>query len=238
MGVAAASAMVIVNTVVYIRDHLGGSEAQVAMALAAAGGGSMIAAVGLPKVLDRIADRPVMLSGALIVAVGLALVSTGPPAAGVWPVWFVIGFGWSLVQTPAGRVVNRSSSPTDRPAYFSAQFALSHACWLIFYPVAGQLGTQFGVPATALALCAVVLVFAALAARVWPVDDPAVLPHTHGETVHEHMHTHGPHHDHEHEGWEGDEPHSHPHRHRTVRHAHHFVINDHHTDWPNRIRDS
>ena len=238
MGVAAASAMVIVNTVTYIRDTLGGSESHVAMALAAAGGGSMIAAVGLPKLLDRIADRPVMLCGAVIMAAGLGLLSTGPSYAGVWPIWFLIGFGWSLVQTPAGRIVNRSSSPADRPAYFSAQFALSHACWLIFYPVAGQFGTHFGVPATALALGAVVLVSAAVAARLWPRSDPLHLLHDHTEIVHEHMHTHGLHHDHEHEGWEGEEPHSHPHRHRPIRHAHDFIIDDHHTEWPVRLTRS
>ena len=238
MGVAAASAMIIVNTVTYIRDHLGGSESQVALALAAAGGGSMIAAIGLPKVLDRIADRPVMLCGAVIMAAGLGLLSTGPSYAGVCSIWFLIGLGWSLVQTPAGRVVNRSSSPADRPAYFSAQFALSHACWLIFYPVAGQLGAHFGVPATALALSAGVLASAAVAARLWPGNDPVNLLHTHAEVVHEHMHTHGLHHNHEHEGWEGEEPHSHPHRHRPVRHAHHFVIDDHHRVWPIRFRGS
>ena len=234
MGVASASAMIIVNTVTYIRDTLGGSESDVAMALAAAGGGSMIAALGLPKVLDRIPERSVMLSGALVMAAGLGLLSTAPSFTGVWPIWFLIGFGWSLVQTPAGRVVNRSSSAADRPAYFSAQFALSHACWLIFYPVAGQFGTHFGVPATALALGAGVLVFTVVAARLWPRDDPVNLLHTHAEIVHEHLHTHGPHHDHDHADWKGPEPHSHPHRHPPIRHAHDYVIDDHHTQWPNR----
>ena len=234
MGVASASAMIIVNTVTYVRDTLGGSESDVAMALAAAGGGSMTAALGLPKVLDRIAERPVMLSGALVMAAGLGLLSTGPSFAGVWPIWFVIGFGWSLVQTPAGRVVNRSSSAADRPAYFSAQFALSHACWLIFYPVAGQFGTHFGVPATAMTLAVGVLVFAVVAARLWPRNDPVNLLHTHAEVVHEHLHTHGPHHDHDHEDGKGSEPHSHPHRHPPIRHTHDYVIDDHHTQWPNR----
>lgn len=238
MGVAGASAMIIVNTVTYIRDTLGGSESHVAMALAAAGGGSMLAAIGLPRVLERLGDRPVMLSGSVITAAGLGLLSTGPSYAGVWPVWFLIGLGWSLVQTPAGRVVNRSSSPADRPAYFSAQFALSHACWLIFYPVAGQLGVHFGVPAAALVLGAMVLVSAAVAAGLWPGNDPVNLLHGHAGIVHEHVHTHGLHHDHEHEGWEGPEPHSHPHRHRAIRHAHDFVIDDHHTEWPVRIRRS
>ncbi|MCY3810695.1 MAG: MFS transporter [Gammaproteobacteria bacterium] len=232
MGVASASAMIIVNTVNYVRDYLGGTESDVAIALAASGGGSMVAAIGLPKVLDRIDDRPVMLSGALVMAAGLGLLATGPAHPWVWPVWFLIGFGWSLVQTPAGRVVNRSSAPADRPAYFSAQFALSHACWLVSYPVAGQLGTHLGVPATALALGFGVLVFAALATSLWPKHDPEVLPHTHAELVHDHLHGHGPDDHHDHEARGADEPHSHKHRHRATRHAHRFVIDDHHTHWP------
>ena len=232
MGVASASAMVIVNTVIYVRDHLGGSESDVAIALAASGGGSMVAAVGLPRVLDRIADRSVMLSGALVMAAGLGLLAAGPAYPWLWPVWFILGFGWSLVQTPAGRVVNRSSAPADRPAYFSAQFALSHACWLVFYPVAGLLGTHIGVPVTALALGFGVVIFTALAARLWPKNDPEILHHTHTEVVHDHMHGHGPGKHHEHEASSGGEPHSHPHRHRAMRHAHRFVIDDHHTRWP------
>jgi len=232
MGVASASAMIIVNTVIYIREYLGGSETDVVMALGAAGFGSMIAAISLPKVLDRIPDRPVMLLGAVIMAMGLGLMSTGPSFSGVLPIWFLIGLGWSLVQTPAGRVVNRSSSPADRSAYFSAQFALSHACWLIFYLVAGQFGTHFGVETTALVLGVSILMFAALAATLWPRHDDAILMHTHSEKAHEHKHTHGPHHDHDHEGCEGPEPHTHPHRHLPVRHAHRYVIDDHHAIWP------
>jgi MFS family permease len=232
LGVASASAMIIVNTVTYIRESLSGSESHVALALAAAGGGSMIAAISLPKVLDRVADRPVMLLGAVIMAAGLGLIYTGPSFSAVLPIWFLIGLGWSLVQTPAGRVVNRSSSAADRSAYFSAQFALSHACWLIFYLVAGQFGTHFGVETTALVLGMGILVFTALAARLWPKQDEQVLMHIHAEKYHEHEHVHGLHHDHDHEGWEGPEPHSHPHRHRRVRHAHPYVIDDHHTVWP------
>ena len=192
----------------------------------------MLAAIGLPKVLDRIPDRSVMLLGAVIMAAGLGFMSTGPSFSGVLPIWFLIGLGWSLVQTPAGRVVNRSSSSADRSAYFSAQFALSHACWLIFYLVAGQLGTRFGVEITALVLGAGILVFAALAATLWPKHDEEVLMHTHLGKNHEHKHTHDPHHDHDHESWEDPEPHSHPHRHRPVRHAHRYVIDDHHAVWP------
>jgi MFS family permease len=232
LGVAAASAMVIVNTVVYVHDALGGSESDVAWALAAAGAGSMTAALGVPRLLDRLGDRPVMLVGALFMAAGLGLIAISPPLAGVVPIWFLIGVGWSLVQTPAGRVVNRSSAPADRPAYFSAQFALSHACWLVFYPVAGQLGALWGVEAAGLTLGLVVLLSATLAALLWPQRDTSELMHSHTEARHVHLHSHDAHHDHSHEGWEGPEPHSHSHRHPPVRHRHAYVIDDHHATWP------
>ena len=98
--------------------------------------------------------------------------------------------------------------------------------------VAGQFGTHLGVETTALVLAAGILVFAALATHLWPKHDEAVLLHTHAEKTHKHKHTHDPHHEHDHEGWEGAEPHSHPHRHQPVQHSHSYVIDDHHSVWP------
>ena len=107
LAVASASAMVIVNTVVYVRDTLGGTASDVALAMAAAGGGSMIVALILPRVLDRVRDRSVMLLGALLMAAGLAVLGTGPGFVFLLPAWLLVGAGWSAVQTPAGRLVNR-----------------------------------------------------------------------------------------------------------------------------------
>ncbi|HAU58369.1 MAG TPA: MFS transporter, partial [Comamonadaceae bacterium] len=71
---AAGGAMVFVNTIVIVRNFLDGSEQQVALALATFGGGSTLAALLLPKVLDRISDRCVMLSAATMMV--LALLAT------------------------------------------------------------------------------------------------------------------------------------------------------------------
>jgi MFS family permease len=233
MAVSSASAMVIVNTVVYIREYLGGSESDVALALAAAGGGSMLAALTVPRVLDRLPDRPIMLFGSVVMAVGLGLIYTRPGFGAVLPIWCLIGVGWSLVQTPAGRVVNRSARPADRSAYFSAQFALSHLCWLIFYPVAGQLGSRIGIETTALLLACSVVIFTVVASMLWPAADEALeLEHAHESLEHEHLHSHGPHHDHDHRNTDPAEPHSHRHRHAAVAHSHTFVIDDHHAYWP------
>ena len=232
LGVAGASAMVIVNTVVYVREYLGGSEADTALAFAAAGGGSMIAALLLPKILDRIPDRPVMLAGGMLMGFGLLAIYLRPVFAWILPIWCLIGMGWSLVQTPAGRVVNRSSSAADRPAYFSAQFALSHGCWLLAYPIAGQLGVRIGIETAALILGGAVLLFTIIAARAWPSADAVVLEHTHETESHQHEHAHDEHHRHDHDGTEAREPHSHSHGHESVRHSHPFVIDDHHAHWP------
>ena len=75
LSAAAAGAMVIVNTVVYVQSVLGRPEADVAVALAMFGGGSMMAALALPRAMDRLSDRSVMLAGAGLLA--MAMLSVG-----------------------------------------------------------------------------------------------------------------------------------------------------------------
>lgn len=58
LAAAAASAMVIVNTVVIVKG-LGLSQRDVALTMAAFGAGSITAALTLPRILDRVADRTV-----------------------------------------------------------------------------------------------------------------------------------------------------------------------------------
>jgi MFS family permease len=234
MAVAAASAMVIVNTVVYVQGVLGGGEAAVTLAYAVSGGGSMLAALLLPRVLDRLAERSVMLAGGALMAAGMAAGMLLPGLPGLLAIWLVIGVGASLVQTPAGRLLRRSADAADRPALFAAQFALSHACWLVTYPVAGVVGNQIGLPATFGLLGLLALAASALALRLWPATDPERLEHEHAPFEHQHLHVHDEHHAHEHAGWEGPEPHRHPHRHGRARHRHRFVIDLHHPQWPAR----
>jgi MFS family permease len=232
MAVAAATAMVIVNTVVYVRGVLGGGDILVSVAFAASGAGSMLAALLLPRVLDRIAERTVMLAGGALMALAMMAGMTMPALAGLLALWFLIGVGSSLVQTPAGRLLRRSSHEEDRPALFSAQFALSHACWLVTYLVAGVVGSEIGLFWTFGLLGLLVIGSSALALVLWPVPDVEEFEHAHAQFEHQHLHVHDEHHQHEHEGWEGPEPHRHPHRHGRLRHRHRFVIDLHHRQWP------
>lgn len=214
LAVAGAGALVIVNTVVYVQAVLGLGERETALALAAFGGGSMLAALALPRLLERIADRPAMLAGAAVLVAGTLAAAAVPSFALLLPLWALLGAGYSLVQTPAGRLLRRSSHPEDRPAVFAAQFALSHACWLLCYPLAGWLGAAAGLPAAALALAVVAAAGTVAALRLWPAGDPEVLEHSHPDLPADHPH------------WSSGAPR------RDHRHAHAYVIDDLHFMWP------
>lgn len=171
--VAAAGAIVVVNTVNYVRDTLNGSETDVAWMLAASGGGTLAVALLLPRVLDTVADRSVMATGAAVLVVGVALavvLSAADTTSFLAPgaVWVLIGGGMALVVTPTGRVLRRSVEPDALPEVFAAQFSLSHVAWLITYPIAGWLGTSAGFTVTWAVLLTLTAVGSAAALALWP----------------------------------------------------------------------
>lgn len=217
LAAAAAGAMVLVNSVVLVEGVLGLDMSALAWTTFAFGAGSMLAALALPRLLDRMPDRPVMVGGAAVMTIalsGMAVEIATRPLT--WPAllgaWLVVGLGYSAVLTPSGRLLRRSAHPEDRPALFAAQFALSHACWLVTYPLSGWLMTVFG-PVTAFGVLAALAgagVFAAL--RLWPIHDPEVVEHTHDNL-----------------------PLDHPHLNGRRRHAHPFVVDDVHPRWASRL---
>ena len=210
LTVAAAGAMVIVNTIVIVKSRFGLGEPEVALALAAFGGGSMVAALLLPRVLDKLEDRPPMLIGAVLLTFGTPLgywVTSLPMLIGLW---LLLGFGYSLTQTPSGRLLRKSAQAEDRPAIFAAQFALSHACWLITYPLAGRFGAGFGLDVTFILMGAFAAIGLISAMIFWPAGDPQIMEHDHSDLPpdHPHLRDHG-------------KVHSHP-----------LIIDDLHRHWP------
>lgn len=186
-AVAAAGSMVFVNTVVMVQAGLGLPQRAVAIALAAFGAGSMLAALALPGLLERWADRTVMLTGVGILVLVLLGGTLGLGYQGVLLLWFVAGVAYATAQTPSGRLLRRSSHPSDRSALFAAQFAWSHACWLLFYPLAGWAGARWGMAPTFATLAAAAALAMAVAWHVWPASDPEVVAHDHGDgTRHAH----------------------------------------------------
>lgn len=175
--VAAGGAFALVQYVVIARDTFGRSEGTAALLMAALGAGSITVAVLLPRVLDTLPERVVMLGGGgvLLAATAATAAAVRLPGTGglvlVGVLFALVGAGWAAVETPVGRLITRSAAEPDRPAVFAAQFSLSHACWLVTYPLAGWLG---GLGPGASALILAVLGVAALAATVvaWPAREP------------------------------------------------------------------
>ncbi|MEU2658504.1 MFS transporter [Streptomyces sp. NPDC007325] len=224
LAVAAAGALVLVDTVVLVQDGLARPPGDVSLALAAFGAGSMTVALLLPRLLGRSGGRAVMLPAGGALAAVLALITAGlatgwadahPVAA--WPgllvLWCCLGAATSAVLTPGGTLLRRSAADPDLPAVFAARFSLSHACWLLTYPLAGWLAARAGTAVSAAALTAVALAAALAAVRLWPRGDPDALEHAHPELPAGHPHTAaatGPDH----------------------RHVHPFRIDPLHPHWP------
>ncbi len=217
LAVSAGGSMVIVNTVVLVQGRFGLGQSETALALAAFGVGSMIAALTLPRLLDRLPDRPAMLAGAAVLAAGLLAGTIATSYVLLLALWLALGLGYSLTQTPSGRLLRRSAQPEDRPAVFAAQFALSHACWLLTYPLAGWLGATAGMPATFVVLSGIAALAIVLAMRLWPTADESEIEHLHEALPDDHPHLAGA----ERAG-------------RGHRHTHAYVIDSHHPEWPRR----
>lgn len=212
--------MVIVNTVVIVKGSLSRGDGDVALTLASFGAGSMLAALNLPRLLEQISDRKLMLTAAGVM--GLILGVSGFAIAllpgSTWFVvlmgWFALGIAYSAVLTPGGRLLRRSAYAPDRPAVFAAHFALSHACWLFTYPLAGWLGASLPLPTVFMLFAVITASSVAVAAALWPVGDPETVAHNHADLPADHPHllvhaTHVP-----------------------GEHAHAYVIDGFHTHWP------
>ena len=217
LAAAAASSMVIVNTVVIVQAQLGFGQREVALTLAAYGGGSMLAALVLPRLLDRISDRTTMIAAAAILTVGLGIMALlFASGRGGWAAvlagWFLLGIAYSMSVTPSGRLLRQSANADDRPAVFAAQFALSHGCWLIAYPLAGQVGALAGQAAAFATLAGLAGIGTLAALMLWPARDPRTIDHRHDDLPADHPHLRD--------------------AHARGNAGHDFVIDDYHPQWP------
>lgn len=170
--VAGATALVLVNSVVYVKSVFALDDSALALTYAAYGIGSLLVALNTPRIVDRIGVTRTMTLGAATIAFGLVaavvctvVATSGTDAWGVLlVVWAVLGAGTSLVNTPSARLLLAASTEQNRNLVYTAQFSLSHACFLITYPIAGWLG------AADLTAAATVLLFLVVGAGV-----PAIL---------------------------------------------------------------
>ncbi|WP_239994039.1 MFS transporter [Photobacterium phosphoreum] len=139
LAAASASAMVLVNTVVYVHDILQGNQTQTALALMVTGLGSMIVALRLPKLLDKYTPQHFHWLGLTIICGSFLIGALTPGWVGFSGVCFAMGAGMSFIQTSAGLIITKAceNNNEDTGPYFAAHFSLTHFWWLITYLVAG-----------------------------------------------------------------------------------------------------
>lgn len=167
---AAAGAAAIVATVVYVRDVLGRGQTAFAVAMAAVGIGSAVAALLVTRRAERAervdagveqgspalgshlryhrwATRTLVVGGVLLTAALLPGVLR-PPYAVLLGLWAINGAGQALIAVPSVGLLARHTAPAERGRAYAAHFALTHLFWLGTYPAVGFLGRAVGVPLT------------------------------------------------------------------------------------------
>lgn len=216
LALSLAMAWVIVNSVVYAGTRLGASETYYPILIGFYGLGAALGAVAVPRLVRLVAERQTMSSGTfLFAAIGCIFAFLQNPALPTLAViWAGFGLASSLVLTPGGLVLTRSAQKEDRAAVFAAQFSLSHAGWLVAYPLAGWMATWLSLETSMLVLSLMCVATTLVALRVWPSNDPIEREHTHPELPDDHPHLRHPH-------ATGSEH----------RHVHAYRIDDLHPHW-------
>lgn len=171
-AVASAGAMVIVNTVIFVKGDFSLGDSEVAWALGAFGAGSIAVALLLPGLFRRFQDRTVMLVGGSVLAISMVLSSMVASLPTLMVCWILAGMGTSAVMTPSGRLIQRSGESAERPPLFAAQFSLSHLCWLFTYLIAGFAGEALGLSAAAVILACMAATATVAAAMLWTPESP------------------------------------------------------------------
>lgn len=211
LAIASASAMVIVNTVVLVQSTFKLTEHATTLAFGLFGLGSMLAAFTLPKVLEKFPDRTVMMVGTAVLVVGLLAGIGLNGYYGLLALWFILGIGYSVSQTPTGRLIRKSADAQNRSALFATQFAFSHACWLITYPLVGWLSSNMGTVYAFIPMAGLALVSLVIAMLVWKKEAELPVAHNHDDLPadHEHLREHN----------------------KNGEHIHEFIYDDFHKPW-------
>ncbi|WP_227272325.1 MFS transporter [Roseobacter weihaiensis] len=216
LALSLAMAWILVNTVVYAGVRLGASETYLPVLMGFYGLGAAVGAGLVPRLVKSLAERRTMSMGTfLFAAVGCVFAALpAPTLAALAVIWIGFGLASSLVLTPGGLVLTRSAQKQDRAAVFAAQFSLSHAGWLVAYPLAGWMAVWLSLETAMLVLSLMCVATTFVALRVWPAHDPLARAHAHPELPDDHPHlldarASGPDH----------------------RHVHAYVIDDLHPSW-------
>ena len=167
MVIATSGAMILVNSVTIIQGIFGLSESKLVLAMLYYGIGAALSAM-IVFIISAISNyKLIMLAGAFLTS----LISLGSSFIQSYEAllisWACFGFLSSLILVPMGQILREETDIKDRTVIFGAQFSLSHACWLIAYPLIGYLLVFFGLKASFMIIFSIVLVATFTAWFLW-----------------------------------------------------------------------
>ncbi|MCX7301389.1 MAG: MFS transporter [Rhodobacterales bacterium] len=148
VAVALATAMVMVNTAVIVQGLFHLDLDAFAFAFFAFGLGSIVGAMLLPLALSLTDERRLMMTGAVILTLGLMLGVFQDTMTGLLLLWALLGLGVVWALTPVTYLIRRIAAPADLQTLFAAQMAIANGCLLVAYPLAGWLGATLGMSVT------------------------------------------------------------------------------------------
>ena len=140
---ALSGALILVNTVGYVRGTLKMSEPDYGWVMTAFGVGATLAALAVGIFDSKRSVRRLLLVGASLTS--LAVVPAGHSGFVLLLVlWLLAGAGQNWVNLGAQTVIANETEKTHHGRVYGAHFAWSHLWWAFAYPIAGLLGERAG----------------------------------------------------------------------------------------------
>ena len=177
-----AGAAAIVATVAYVKNVLRRGDTSVAVAMAAVGVGSATTAFLLGRATGRYErgirersalhtkrhawGRRALMGGGLCLGMALLPGIFVPPMTALVGLWALNGAGQALIAIPSATLLAEHTTESERGRVYAAHFALTHAFWLVSYPLIGHTVARFGAGAVFTAAGVACLVITGLADRI------------------------------------------------------------------------
>lgn len=172
VAVAAGTAMVMTNTPALV-EAAGDFEASaIALAFGAFGVGAVIGAITVVWLGRRLSERATMLAGAILITTGLFGGVLQQSIVVLVLLWFLIGAGVTLVQTPAAAIIRRAAGACGLLTLYGAGFSVQSLILVFGFALAGWLAAQSGAPTAFLVLAAFSAGATIIAWRLWRTGGP------------------------------------------------------------------
>jgi len=139
---AIAGALVLVNTVGWVKGPMQQDDSHYGLIMALFGVGGAITAFLLGS-MDKTKTRAISLAGGALLIGTAVCFANFVSFDGLLFLWILAGVGQTLADLPSETLIGEQIPGEDQARVYGSHFAFSHLWWFIAYPFAGFLGTTF-----------------------------------------------------------------------------------------------